>query len=230
MTERGTGGQEEPFARHGAGPRDLDEDAAGLLADVEHMAHAAADDGLPMPRLLEDLRLLCDLQDGEVLPVDLVRVATLAWSDRQSTLARDGARRRPRVVDVEELVWALAARPPAAGAVPLLVLEVEPARVRRAAVAAAGDGGGGTDVVVGVVREVFGGEADLVAAPSPRHVLLLPAPGAEEVDVRAARVLGAVRALGEPSPLVHGAVHRLGAAGGPPVLELDDLLAQLRDA
>lgn len=70
----------------GAG-EELDPD---LRADVEATTRQAAIDGLPLAEVFHDLRMVLDLEPGQDLPADVLRVAALAWAGTQRSLSGPG--------------------------------------------------------------------------------------------------------------------------------------------
>ncbi|MDQ1105609.1 hypothetical protein [Nocardioides zeae] len=183
----GPPGPSDPFGRRGADPATLPAEVRGLLEDVAAMARASAEDGLSMETLVGDLRLLCDLDDGERLPLDVLRVATLAWSDHHGELERRSAQRDGGVVAPDDLVWALVGRADRAPGSPheVVVLRL-----------AAPDPG---SLLGDVAREVFDGADDLVALLADRHAVVLPDPTGDPTADPTADLAGraalAVRAL-----------------------------------
>ncbi|GAB3072010.1 hypothetical protein [Nocardioides zeae] len=180
----------DPFGRRGADPATLPPEVRGLLEDVAAMARTTAEDGLSMETLMGDLRLLCDLDDGEPLPLDVLRVATLAWSDHHGELERRSAQRDGGLVSPDDLVWALVGRDdrPSASPHEVVVLRLVASAAAGAAPATYGDLG---SLLADVVREVFGAADDLVALPTDGHAVVLP----ERADDLADRAAVAVRAL-----------------------------------
>lgn len=130
-----------------------------------------------------DLRLLCDLDDGERLPLDVLRVATLAWSDHHAELERRSAQRDGGLVAPDDLVWALVGR---ADRTPGSPHEVVVLRLT------APDPG---SLLGDVAREVFDGADDLVALPTDRHAVVLPEQADDPTGALADRAALAVRAL-----------------------------------
>lgn len=176
-------GASDPFGRRGADPATLPPEVRGLLEDVAAMARATAEDGLTMETLMSDLRLLCDLEEGERLPLDVLRVATLAWSDHHGELERRSAQRDGGLVAPDDLVWALVGRddrPP--GSPHEVVVLRAPASPDLGA------------LLADAAREVFAGADDLVALLADDHAVVLPSPG-DDADTTAARAAVAVRSL-----------------------------------
>ncbi|WZH51174.1 MAG: hypothetical protein PIR53_14260 [Nocardioides alkalitolerans] len=180
----------DPFGRRGADPATLPPEVRGLLEDVATMARAAAEDGLSMETLMGDLRLLCDLDAGERLPLDVLRVATLAWSDHHAELERRSAVRDGGLVAPDDLVWALVGRD-----------DRPPGSSHEVVVLRLGTPDPGS-LLGDVAREVFAGDDDLVALPTDRHAVVLPEvrhPAGDVAD-RAALAARALRgALGTGS-------------------------------
>jgi len=213
VTQRDDG---EPFERHGArAAGELRRASADLLADVVEMATVAADDGLPLSALLDDLRLVCDLDDGAPLPVDLVRTAALTWSDRQSALrAREV---RPELEPVDEQVWALMSGQAGPGPWRAVVVPVPP-----------GDPGPMSTSVADVVLAVFADTDALVSAPTPRHVVAVTGPGSD-LSLQLPWLVRSLGSASAPATSAAPVVHELPTDPGAAADALRRLVDLLRD-
>lgn len=90
----------------------------GLVADITATTRQAAVDGLALAQVFDDLRLVLDLDAGEEIPADVLRVAALTWAEAQHALAGEGPYDGVHCAtedEVESQLWAVLAatgRPP----------------------------------------------------------------------------------------------------------------------
>ena len=67
------------FAKNPSTPPAASDLSADLVADIVAMTRQAALDGLPLSAVLDDLRLVLELEPADVLPVDALRACALEW-------------------------------------------------------------------------------------------------------------------------------------------------------
>lgn len=78
-----------------------------LIADIVEMTRHAAQDGLPLSAVLDDLRLVLHLGPADVLPVDALRACALEWARASQRPATTRPALAVTLDDVEGRLWEL---------------------------------------------------------------------------------------------------------------------------
>lgn len=152
---------------------------ADLIADIVEMTGHAAQDGLPLSAVLEDLRLVLDLGPTDVLPVDALRACALEWARSTRGLARTLSSSPISLDDLEGLLWATLGGSPERLPVRVVVVRTRPGRDDEVA----GTARHGPRLLDDADRLAAAAQAMAVVFDRPgEHVVLLRTPPARTSD------------------------------------------------